>query len=179
MEAKNLNPLFIRPFSALYFYFLNSPSQLLASPIPKRPAMKAAQLPQDPWNAKLDAKKLPKRVRIDKDFAGIKAGSMLYVGTPQIVDAYVRKIPHGETRAIERMRRELARKNECDAMCPVSTAIFLRISAEAAIEKVNAGAKLGEVAPFWRIVEPGSTLAKKLPVEGEWIAAQRAAESAG
>jgi hypothetical protein len=141
--------------------------------------MKASTLPQDPWNAKLGAKKLPKRVMLDKDFAGIKAGSMLYVGTPQIVDDYVRKIPHGQTRAIERMRRELARKNECDAMCPVSTAIFLRISAQASIEKINAGEALKDVSPFWRIVEPGSTLAKKLPVESEWIAAQRAAESAG
>jgi hypothetical protein len=100
----------------------------------------------------------------------------LFVGTPQIINDYVLKIPQGETRTIERMRRELARKNRCDATCPVSTAIFLRISAEAAIEQMNNGLGLDAVAPFWRVVEPHSTLANKLPVDGQWIAHQREIE---
>jgi 6-O-methylguanine DNA methyltransferase, DNA binding domain len=139
--------------------------------------MKASDLPQDPWNTKLKVKKLPKRVKLDKDFAGIKAGSMLFVGTPQIIDAYVRKVPAGETRTIERMRRELARKNDCDATCPVSTAIFLRISAEAAIEQMNNGQGTDEVAPFWRVVEANSTLADKLTLDPQWITRQRALEA--
>jgi 6-O-methylguanine DNA methyltransferase, DNA binding domain len=138
--------------------------------------MKASALPQDPWNTKLNVKKLPKRVKLDKDFAGIKAGSMLFVGTPQIIDAYVRKVPSGETRTIERMRRELARKNDCDATCPVSTAIFLRISAEAAIEQMNAGKAPSDVSPFWRVVDAQSTIAGKLPIDSQWIAHQRELE---
>jgi hypothetical protein len=146
--------------------------------------MKASTLSQDSWNTKLNAKKLPKRVKLDKDFAGIKAGSMLFVGTPQIIDAYVRKVPAGETRTIERMRRELARKHDCDATCPVSTAIFLRISAEAAIEQLNAGKSTADIAPFWRVIEPNSTLASKLAVntasklavDSAWIAQQREQE---
>jgi hypothetical protein len=141
------------------------------------PRPSASTLPQDPWNTKLNVKKLPKRVKLDKDFAGIKAGSMLFVGTPQIIDAYVRKIPAGETRTIERMRRELARKNDCDATCPVSTAIFLRISAEAAIEHLNAGKATADVAPFWRVIEPQSTIAGKLPIDSQWIAHQRELEA--
>ncbi len=139
--------------------------------------MKASALPQDPWNTKLNAKKLPKRVMLDKDFAGIKAGSMLFVGTPQIIDAYVRKVPLGQTRTIERMRRELARQNQCDATCPVSTAIFLRISAQAAIEQLNAGQATSDVSPFWRVIEPQSTIAGKLPIDAQWIAHQRELES--
>lgn len=139
--------------------------------------MKNPALPQDPWNTKLNTKKLPKRVKLDKDFAGIKAGSMLFVGTPQIIDAYVRRIPSGETRTIERMRRELARKNQCDATCPVSTAIFLRISAEAAIEQMKRGNAAAAVAPFWRVVEPNSTLAGKLDIDKQWIVLQREAEA--
>jgi hypothetical protein len=135
--------------------------------------MKASQLPQDPWSAKLSVKKLPKRVKLDKDFAGIKAGSMLFVGTPQIIDAYIRKVPHGETRTIERLRRELARNNQCDATCPVSTAIFLRISAQAAIEQLDKGVASSEVTPFWRVIEPQSTIAKKLTIDSQWIAHQR------
>ena len=32
--------------------------------------MKSSALPHNPWTAQLDLKKLPKRVRLDKDFAG-------------------------------------------------------------------------------------------------------------
>ncbi len=32
--------------------------------------MKSSALPDNPWTAKLDLKKLPKRVRLDKAFAG-------------------------------------------------------------------------------------------------------------
>jgi hypothetical protein len=139
--------------------------------------MKASTLPTDPWNAKLNVKKLPKRVTLDKDFAGIKAGSMLYVGTPQLIDAYVRKIPYGEVRTIVRLRNELARKNKCDATCPVSTAIFLRISAQAAIEKMKSGVSVDEVSPFWRVIESGSTIAGKIDVDGQWIDHQREMEA--
>jgi hypothetical protein len=139
--------------------------------------MKASALPQDPWNTKLNAKKLPKRVKLDKDFAGIKAGSMLFIGTPQIIDTYLRNVPVGETRTIERMRRELARKNDCDATCPVSTAIFLRISAQAAIEQINAGKALADVSPFWRVIEAQSTIASKLPIDSHWITHQREIEA--
>jgi hypothetical protein len=138
--------------------------------------MKASSLPVDPWNTKLNVKKLPKRVKIDKDFAGIKAGSMLYVGTPRLIDDYVKKIPYGEFRTIVRMRNELARKNKCDATCPVSTAIFLRICAQAAIEKMNAGAATSEVSPFWRVIESGSTIAGKIDVDRQWIDHQREIE---
>jgi hypothetical protein len=115
---------------------------------------------------------------LDKDFAGIKAGSMLYVGTPQLIDAYVKKIPAGEVRTIVRMRNELARKNKCDATCPVSTSIFLRISAQAAIEKMKAGATVEDVSPFWRVIESGSTIAGKIDIDGQWIDHQREVEAA-
>jgi hypothetical protein len=131
------------------------------------------------WTAKLQQPRAPKRVRLEADFAGIKAGNLLFVGTPPIVDAYIRAIPRGEVRSIERMRREIARRHRCDAMCPVSTAIFLRMVAEAAWEQLEAGSGLQSVAPFWRVVEPGSTTAKKLSVDSRWIELQREAERAG
>ncbi len=140
--------------------------------------MKKSPLPVDPWNTKLNIKKLPKRVRLEKNFAGIKAGRLLYVGTPQLIDDYVKKIPHGETRTIIRLRNELARKNKCDATCPVSTAIFLRICAQAAIEKMQSGAATDEVSPFWRVIEAGSTIAKKIDIDGAWIDHQREIEAA-
>ena len=124
-------------------------------------------------------KRLPKKVMLDSSFAGVKAGMMLYVGTPQIVAAYIEAIPAGQTATIARMRNELARRNKCDAMCPVSTAIFVRIAAEHAIAELDQGKLASEVIPFWRIVEPGSKLAGKLARDEQFIAMMLASERAG
>jgi hypothetical protein len=134
--------------------------------------------PQKTWKERVNAKKSPKRVKLETDFAGIKAGTMLFVGTPAIIETYIRKIPSGETRTIERMRRELAHANKCEAMCPVSTAIFIRMLAEAAWDELEAGALPTAVTPFWRVVEPGTAIAKRLRADGLWIARQREAEAA-
>jgi len=130
------------------------------------------------WSEKVATKKELKKVRLDKPFAGIPAGAMLFVATPQIVERYVERIPFGETRTIERMRRELARNNKCDATCPVSTAIFLRMVAESAWEHMQDGADVDAVAPFWRVIEPGSAIAKRLSVDPAWLKHQREIESA-
>lgn len=128
------------------------------------------------WNDKLSAKKQQKVVRLESDFAGIPAGQMLFVGTPQIIANYIKRIPHGQTRTIERMRRDLARRNKCDATCPVSTSIFIRIAAEAAIEDLDNGKSSDAVLPFWRLVEPDSKIAKRLAIDTQWIADQRDSE---
>ncbi len=149
------------------------------NPRPRRRAV-AASKPKTrsrSWTDKVKQARAPKRVLLETDFAGIKAGNMLFVGTPAILEEYVRSVPRGEVRTIERLRREIARRHRCDAMCPVSTAIFLRMVAEAAWEQIESGADLADVTPFWRVVEPGSTLAKKLRADSRWIALQREAEA--
>jgi hypothetical protein len=123
-------------------------------------------------------KKEPKRVVLETRFAGIEAGSILYVATPDIVADYVRKIPAGQTRSIPQMRRDLAKKNKADATCPVSTAIFLRSVAEISLKQMAEGAASAEVTPFWRIVDPGSPIAKRMALEADWIEAQRAMDVA-
>ncbi len=127
---------------------------------------------------KLKRKKSPKKVNLEFDFAGIKAGSMMFVGTPMIVDDYVRKIPYGKSKPIPAMRNELARRNKCDATCPVSTAIFVRMVAEAAIEEMEEGVSAQEVAPFWRLIESKDKVAGKLNIDPEWIDHQRSMELA-
>ncbi len=101
------------------------------------------------WRTMLGKKKSPKKVVLDKDFAGIKAGSRLFVATPKIIDDYIRRIPSGQTRTIERLRIELAE-----------------------------GEALHAVAPFWRLIDPDSKVAACLTIDPEWIAAQRATEQA-
>lgn len=128
---------------------------------------------------KLQRKKEPKKVRLDYDFAGIKSGQLMFVGTPQIVDAYVQSIPYGETRTILAMRNQLARKRKCDATCPVSTAIFVRMVAEAVIEDIADGKPLSEVSPIWRLISTADKVAGKLPTDPKWLDDQRALEAVG
>ena len=128
------------------------------------------------WREMLAKAKSHKIVLLAKDFAGIKAGTKMYVATPQIIDRYLRAIPFGHSRTVEQMRLELAREHQCAATCPVSTAIFVRISAEAALEDLAEGKPLDQVAPFWRLLEPEAKIAQRLSVDPAWIAARRAAE---
>jgi len=126
---------------------------------------------------KLSEKKEPKKVVLGGDFSGIKGGQTMFVATPQIVAEYIRKIPFGQSRTIERMRNEIARRRKCDASCPVSTAVFVRIAAEAAIEDLNEGKSPSEVIPFWRLISSKDKVAKKLAIDGAWIDEQRASEA--
>jgi hypothetical protein len=74
------------------------------------------------------------------------------------------------------MRDALAKRHTADATCPVSTAIFLRVLAEAAFESLQAGAPLDAITPFWRVVDPGSPLARKLACGDDFLRAQRERE---
>lgn len=105
-----------------------------------------------------------------------KAGDRLLIPTPGVIRDYVWGIPAGEGRSVMAMREDLAREYEADVACPLTTGIFLRVVSEAAFEEVSAGAGLGEVAPFWRVVEPGSALGKKLACGVDWIRLVRARE---
>ena len=80
------------------------------------------------------------------------------------------------TRTVPAMRTELARRNKCDATCPVSTAIFVRMVAEAALEEIEEGVPLSDVAPFWRILEGKDKISGKLNVDPDWIDHQREVE---
>jgi hypothetical protein len=128
------------------------------------------------WKQKMQAKPLH-IVRLDKDFAGVPAGARLLISCPLEVEDYLRtRVPPGETRSIQQMRRELAALHGADAACPVSTAIFLRTVAEVAWEDLESGASATAVAPFWRVIDPRSPLAAKLRAGRTWIEQQRAAE---
>ena len=125
---------------------------------------------------RLKDSKPEKRVVLDKDFAGVKAGQTLYVANPKIVDQYVRAIPAGQTRSIVQMREDLARSRDADATCPVSTAIFLRISAQAAIDEMEGGRSKGDVSPFWRVLRASDRITSKLSIDRQWIDTQRILE---
>lgn len=127
---------------------------------------------------KLAVKKEKKIVTMDKSVWGLKPGQKLVVLTPQIVDAYVKEIPVGETKTIDDLKSEMAALENCDATCPLSTAIFVRMVAEAALEDLKDGKPVAEVSPFWRLIDGQHKISQKIDVDCQWIDEQRASEIA-
>jgi hypothetical protein len=130
------------------------------------------------WADKKRAKP-PHTVTLEKDFAGVPAGSRLLISCPMELEDYLKRhVPYGTRKEIQQVRRELASLHGADATCPVSTSIFLRTIAEAAWDEICGGKATTDVAPFWRVIDPKSPLAKKLRTGDQWIEQQRLAEQA-
>ncbi|WP_322891307.1 MULTISPECIES: hypothetical protein [unclassified Yoonia] len=129
------------------------------------------------WRKRFDSAKPPKTVLLHTDFAGIKAGSVMYIGSPGVFANYIARVPQGETRTISRMRNELARRNDAVATCPVTTAIYLKVVAEVALDDMAQGKPSDAVVPFWRVIEPGSKIAQRLSCDDRVIADLRAIEA--
>jgi hypothetical protein len=127
-----------------------------------------AKRPTD-WRKRFDGAKPPKTLVLHTDFAGIKAGTTMHIASPGTIANYIARIPVGETRSIERMRNELARKNDAQASCPVTTAIYLKVVAEVALMDLAEGKAPGDVVPFWRVIAPNSKIAKKLSCDSQII----------
>lgn len=125
------------------------------------------------WSEKLTDGKEPKVKRIEKDFADIPAGAKMFIATPMIIDNYLRQIPKGKSTTLQTMRKDLAHEYQADYTCPVTTGIFLRIVSEAAHEQLQNGKPTTAVAPFWRVVDENSPLAKKLSFGCDFIKNQR------
>lgn len=129
------------------------------------------------WKTRIAKAKPAHVVTTEADFAGIRAGSKLLIASPEILARYLMAIPIGETRNLVRLRNELARRHHADATCPVTTAIYLRVIAESAWEDLSAGVPRDSIPPFWRVIDPGSPIAKRLSFGPDVIERERAFES--
>lgn len=133
------------------------------------PAAKPTTKRPTDWRKRFAKAKEPHTIVLHTDFAGIKTGTMMYIGSPGSIANYIARIPTGETRSIEAMRNELARKNGAQATCPVTTAIYLKVVAEVALADLADGKTSQEVVPFWRVIAPDSKIAKKLSCDSQVI----------
>lgn len=124
------------------------------------------------WDEKYRSAKPPHVTVLAKPFAGVAAGQALFIASPALLDARIRAIPPGQTADPVALRADLARENGAVATCPTSTAIFLRIVAERALERLAE-----DPTPFWRVIEPGSPLARKLSCGPDFIRHRRALEA--
>jgi len=123
------------------------------------------------WEQKYHDAKPPHVTVLAKPFAGVGAGERLFIASPALLDARIRAIPPGRTQDPVALRAELAQENGAVATCPTSTAIFLRIVAERALERME-----DDPTPFWRVIAPDSPLARKLSCGPDLIRHRRALE---
>jgi hypothetical protein len=140
-------------------------------------AMKSKK-PTD-WRKRFGAAKPPHIVLLHSDFAGVKAGMTMLISSPGDIAQYLARIPRGQTRSIERLRNEMARRAGAQSMCPVTTAIYLRVVAETALQDLADGQSPDQVCPFWRVILPGSKLAAKLSCGAEYLAHLQALDQLG
>ncbi len=124
------------------------------------------------WLEKLYQNKEPQIKRIDKSFVDIPKDSLMLIANPKIISNYIEKIPFGKQIQLKTLRNDLAIEYQADYTCPVTTGIFLRIIAEANYEKLNQGFSTQNITPFWRAIDPKSTLAKKLSFGAEFLIEQ-------
>lgn len=127
------------------------------------------------WVEKLSQPKESKVVVLEKPWGGMEAGDKMFISTPQEVDLAIRTLPAGRVTAVSDFRQYLASKHQCVGACHLTTSIFIRMSAEAARERIDAGEPSSEVTPFWRVIAPGSPIAKKMLIDDAWLV-QRLAE---
>jgi hypothetical protein len=128
------------------------------------------------WAEKLNIDRRPVIEKADKDFAGIKAGQIMLIPTPKIVDAYMRQIPEGTRVDKETIRKDLAAEYHAEITCPLTTGIFIRIAAEAAYEEYKKGQPLNKITPFWRVISEKSPTAKKLTFGTKFLKEQQRRE---
>jgi hypothetical protein len=111
---------------------------------------------------KRDKPQLPKVERLERPMAGWgKVGDRMVISTPAEVDALIRTIPKGKLASTDTLRVALAKRHKADVACPLTTGIFVNISAKAAAEEEEMGAK--RVAQWWRVIKSDGRLNEKAP----------------
>jgi hypothetical protein len=101
----------------------------------------------------------------------------MLIPTPKLIDDYIRQIPKGKRVDNITLRKDLAIEYGAEVTCPLTTGIFLRIVAEAAHEEYKNGKDIGDISPFWRVIDEKSTTAKKLTFGTAFLKEQQRKEA--
>ena len=113
------------------------------------------------WREKLENDEHSKIVPIPSRMRKSLGSGTLLIPKPLDIDALIRKTKKGQLITSAEIRSRLARDNRVDAVCPLTTGIFVRIVAEAAAEDLQSGKKL--ITPYWRVLTIDGRLNEKFP----------------
>lgn len=128
------------------------------------------------WQQKMETPTGPEVFVTERAKLGFPAGAKMLISTPKEVRDEIRRVPHGTAITKAELGKRLAARHKADVTCPLTTGIFFRIVAEAALDEFEAGTPVEQVAPFWRVVGPKDPAAKKIRCGPEWIAERRRVE---
>jgi hypothetical protein len=128
------------------------------------------------WSEKLRAARPHAIAKAPMTVGEVKKGAAMLTPSPLLLDAEIRLIPQGQSRDLGALRRALAARHGAEITCPIATAAQIRIVAEAAYESLGAGRPIGEITPFWRVLDQTAPTAAKLACGPDFIARRRAAE---
>jgi hypothetical protein len=101
-------------------------------------------------------------------------GGSMVVSSPKEVNPLMHAVPYGSLMTLDELRDHLAERHETSIACPVSTAIFINISASAAEQRRALGEE--NLTPWWRTLKssgflndryPGGIDAHKVALEAE------------
>ena len=108
---------------------------------------------------KRDGARAPEVKRLDQALSPqFPAGAML-IASPLTVAEAVEQVPAGRVITMGGLRAQLAERYGAEYTCPLTTGIFVRIAAEAAVEEGDGGRQ----TPYWRVVRDDGRLLDKLP----------------
>jgi len=114
------------------------------------------------WREKLaDSKGLPRVEAITEKMSKRWGSGTVVIPAPVEVDEIMKRVPRGKLITINEIRGLLAEKHGATIGCPLTTGIFARVAAEAAMEEAAEGKK--RITPFWRTLRSGGELNPKYP----------------
>lgn len=113
------------------------------------------------WRSKLEKEMEPRLVGVPDAWARPGGTGKMLIPTPKLIDELVRKIPKGRLATVNQLRENLARRFDADITCPLTTGIFLNISANTSEEDLASGKK--RVTAYWRVLKEGGKLNPKFP----------------
>jgi hypothetical protein len=128
------------------------------------------------WTERLNSSKPHEVKPAPMDIAGMKAGEIMLVPSAAIVADFIRAIPTGTSMDVKTLRRKLARKYKAEVTCPITTGFHLRTVAEAALEEHAQGAGLGDIIPFWRVLDEHAPTTRRLSCGVGFVLKQRRRE---
>jgi len=115
-------------------------------------------------------------VRLGMDWDGIPAGTPICLPSPADVACALRQVPSGMVQGIEGLMGMLRLESGAEPSRRVVAACLARIAKEV-WEGLIAGGNLRDLPPIWRVVAPGTTLARRCGLPDAWLAVLRSRES--
>ena len=102
---------------------------------------------------------------LDRAKCGLVAGQKMLIPTLADIEAALPRLSRGAVTSEKAFRALVAEPFGADGCCTFATNKALRAITEGACAQLADGVSPEEATPFWRIISPGSTIAKRLSLD--------------